>query len=459
MLHPVPPSPEVLAGLYLRYLREGAKLGVTFAQFLEVIGYGNHARDVEGLDDTRGAAMLTEGTIQKIEIPRVPIVGELRVMVLLVDFPDKVGHVSPSHFHDLLFSAGIHPTGSMRDFYAEISHGRVNVTGSVHGWLRLPQRSSFYANAESGMKWGSYPRNAQRMAEDAVQAALREGIPFDQHLDKLGQGIVTALFIVHAGRGAEELHESIAGSEIWSHKWALRAPIKVGPDLFASIYLTVPEDCKVGVCAHELGHLAFQWQDFYDADGKGKNGIIWSGSGSWDLMAGGSWNGGGSRPAHPAALHKVQHQWVEVHRIDEGSGEAVEVLLAPHEAGQTSILRIDSRHYKPGQYLLLENRRRAGFDNALPGEGLLVWRVDESGEQESPHGSGLLLVQADGRRDLERNLKSDAGDPFPGSTGKVSLDDTGSVSTSFPGAMASGIRLRDIHVRLDGSVTLTVMFK
>jgi transposase len=32
-------------------------------------------------------------------------------------------------------------------------------------------------------------------------------------------------------------------------------------------YLTFPEDCKMGVCAHELGHLAFQWEDFYDPNG------------------------------------------------------------------------------------------------------------------------------------------------------------------------------------------------
>ena len=31
-------------------------------------------------------------------------------------------------------------------------------------------------------------------------------------------------------------------------------------------YLTVPEDCRIGVCAHELGHLLFGWPDLYDTD-------------------------------------------------------------------------------------------------------------------------------------------------------------------------------------------------
>src|SRR4029079_16470242 len=142
-----------------------------------------------------------------------------------------------------------------------------------------------------------------RMAEDAVRAALEAGIEFDPALDALGTGTVTGLFIVHAGRGAEELDPAVSGGAIWSHKWNLRTPAMVGPPLPAATYLTVPEDCRMGVCAHELGHLAFQWEDFYDPNG-GDDGVQWAGSGRWDLMAGGSWNGdSGSRPAHPMGLH------------------------------------------------------------------------------------------------------------------------------------------------------------
>ena len=37
-----------------------------------------------------------------------------------------------------------------------------------------------------------------------------------------------------------------------------------GTKIFA--YLTIPEDAKLGVCAHELGHLLFGWPDLYDTD-------------------------------------------------------------------------------------------------------------------------------------------------------------------------------------------------
>ena len=78
-------------------------------------------------------------------------------------------------------------------------------------------------------------------------------------------------------------------------------------------FLTIPEDAKIGVSAHEIGHLCkiqspstvclsadpsaivFGWPDLYDTDGTSK------GIGNWCLMSFGTWGGGGNRPVHPSA--------------------------------------------------------------------------------------------------------------------------------------------------------------
>ena len=163
---------------------------MSFKQFLVSIGFTDPAADTLGMDD---AARFRRGPAgpQLIEIPSHPVTGNLQVKVLLVDFPDRQGSVPPQHYADMLFSSGIYPTGSMRDFYKEISLGKVDVNGSVHGWLRMPKPYSYYTNNQSGLKAASYPHNAQRMAEDAVSAALQQGIQFGADLDKLNQGIVT----------------------------------------------------------------------------------------------------------------------------------------------------------------------------------------------------------------------------------------------------------------------------
>src|SRR5262249_25094484 len=78
----------------------------------------------------------------------------------------------------------------------------------------------------------------------------------------------------------------------------------------------------------------------------------------------------------------------------------------------------------PEEYYLLENRERIGADAALPGEGLLVWHVDERvtgfrTAESVPAHKLLHLVQADGRDDLDRGHaaggnRGDRDDPFRG---------------------------------------------
>lgn len=449
----VPPSPEVLSMLYMDYLKYGKPEGLSFKRYLRIIGYVDPSRDIVGMDD---GATVKVGPIgpELISVPTQRIIGELQVKVLLVDFDDRPGILPVEHYDNMLFSRGSYPTGSMRDYYNEVSLGKVTVSGRVHGWFRMPKPYSYYTNGESGTKWNSYPRNAPRLAEDAVTAALSAGVAFPDTLDKLSQGVVTALFIVHAGRGAEVMPPALRGNEIWSHKWQLRNSVSVSAQMHAALYLIVPNDCRVGVCAHELGHLAFQWEDFYDPN-YDEDGSEWDGSGRWDLMAGGSYNGSGARPAHPAGLHKSQHGWIEVEEV-RGSAS---ISLKPYSGSSGKIVKIISPHYKPKQYLLLENRKKSGFDFDLPGEGLLVWRVDESKEQTAAAQPALLLVQADGKHQLENPSdwnEGDAGDSFPGSDNVMFLSDS---STSFPHEARSKVGLKNIkRDSQTGEVTLEVEF-
>jgi len=43
------------------------------------------------------------------------------VIIVLVDFVDAPMAASPAHFHDLFFSTGTIPTGSVREYYTEVT--------------------------------------------------------------------------------------------------------------------------------------------------------------------------------------------------------------------------------------------------------------------------------------------------------------------------------------------------
>jgi Immune inhibitor A peptidase M6 len=130
-----------------------------------------------------------------------PTIGEQRLLVLLVDFPDNRGARRPEEFRDMLFSESSYATGSMRDFYKENSYGQLDIEGEVLGWLTLPQGYSYYVNGGSGGDEKAYPHNAKKMVEDALALAAKN-VDFRQ-FDADGDEYLDGLFVVHAGPGAE----------------------------------------------------------------------------------------------------------------------------------------------------------------------------------------------------------------------------------------------------------------
>jgi hypothetical protein len=100
--------------------------------------------------------------------------------------------------------------------------------------------------------------------------------------------------------------------------------------------------------------------------------------------------------------------------------------LSPVEEGG-EILRVETSD--PTEYFLVEFRGRRGFDDSLPGQGVLVWHVDDEqvsaglpdntvNADEAHYGVGL--EQADGDFELEAGSnRGDAGDPFPGALGSM----------------------------------------
>jgi immune inhibitor A len=350
----------------------------------------------------------TPSVIRNVAAERAPLRGTVRVIVVLVDFTDQAMVQTAQHFDDLFFSTGVIPSKSVREYFTDVTNGLVNLQGQVIGPLRMPQTLAAYAHGASGT--GAVLPNARTMARDAVTAAdptVNFG-PFDND----GNGFVDAFIVVHAGRGAEETGNA---GDIWSHKWTLDggAVTTDGTKIFG--YLTVPEDSRIGVCAHELGHLLFGFPDLYDTDGSSE------GIGNFCLMAGGSWGGGGSTPVHPSAWCKANQGWVGVENVTSNGMRSIPDVKNAH-----SVLRMWKDGGSGTEYFLVENRQKTGFDASLPGGGLLVWHIDETKTVNTNEAQyKVALVQADNRKDLENSAnRGDAGDPYPGSTNNSTFSNT-----------------------------------
>jgi len=359
------------------------------------------------------------GTVRRAAAARAPLRGAVRVIVVLVDFTDAPMATPPGHFNDLFFSTGKIPTGSVREYFTEASHGLLTLTGQVVGPYRLPRTLAVYAGGKAGTD--NPEPNARTMARDAAKLANADVnfAPYDNDRN----GFVDAFIVVHAGPGAEETGNE---NHIWSHKWVLTGSAydADGTKIFG--YLTIPEDSKIGVCAHELGHLLFGWPDLYDTDGSSE------GLGNWCLMGGGSWNGSGDIPSHPSAWCKANQGWVSVvNRTTNGV-----VTIRDVKSGRR-VYRLWKNGAGGREYFLLENRQRTLYDRKLPGEGLLVYHIDETidGNEDENHPF-IKLLEADGLNHLHDGAnRGDPGDAYPGSSKNVAL-----TSESKPNAKSYGDR-------------------
>ncbi|MBB3192490.1 M6 family metalloprotease domain-containing protein [Halomonas cerina] len=332
-----------------------------------------------------------------------PILGTRRALVLLVDFSDKTATQTQGHYQDMLFSVGSYATGSMRDYYREASYNQLDVVGEVSGtggattgWYRAPQTKDYYTNGDYG--FGAYPRNAQKLVEDAVDLAAPH-VNFALY-DNDGDGIVDALVIIAAGTGGEVTGNT---GDIWSHKWGINPRTIDGVQV--RNYFMAPEDGRVGVMAHELGHLLMQWPDLYDTDYTSR------GTGRWDLMAGGSWNDNGNTPAHPTAWCKLKAGWITPTTIFNAQQS---VSLSPY-ATHPDVYRLPIGSTDSKEYFLVSNRKQSGFDRHLPGEGCIIEHVDDNQSNNTDETHYLVdIEQADGQRHLNSNANSgDAEDAYP----------------------------------------------
>ncbi|NUK28536.1 protease, partial [Streptomyces lunaelactis] len=99
---------------------------------------------------------------------RAPLRGIVRVIVVLVDFPDKEMTATAQHFRDLFFSENTLQYGSVRDYFKEVTHGLVTISGEVVGPVTLPQTLAWYANNNFGIGRPSGAARANIMARDAA---------------------------------------------------------------------------------------------------------------------------------------------------------------------------------------------------------------------------------------------------------------------------------------------------
>jgi M6 family metalloprotease-like protein len=429
---------------------------------------------------TRGAPALADGGAGSgpslILGPRPgPVEGDFFVPVLLGLYANS-GALPPVP-RDSIQSAYFGASGgTITAFYDEMSGGRAALLGDVLPWVRASRRDTTYTAGASGLVAGPLGGSG---AGNFIWELLERTTGVDWGLyDNDGpdgipnsgddDGYVDVLAVIQPTRGGEC---GGTGSEdrIWSHRWALSSavsppgqayvtatPAASGGSIRIDDYIIQAAlSCsggtlaEIGVFSHELGH-AFGLPDLYDTyDADGQH----SGVGSWDLMGSGSYgcdNRAPEMPCHMGAWTKAMLGWVDVVELAPDTDHGT-LTLPPVETSGT-VWRVDARDGS-GEYFLLENLQRIGFDEKLYAPGLLVWQVDQDvvdlrWPANRVNGSahmGVRIRQADGRDDLDLGRgRGDGGDPFPGVSANSAFHTVSLPSSRSYDGGVSGLTVHEI---------------
>lgn len=391
--------------------------------------------------------------------------GTFNALAVLVEFSDKPAQATATGFDTLLF---VNQVGSFRHYFNEVSYGNFDVVTvnlpSQIGWITAPQTYAYYCNNANGT--GSYPNNSQKLCEDIVH--LIDPVVDFSNYDNDNDGTVDGVILIHTGPGAEMTGQN---SDIWSHMWAIPTFTQLdGKRIFTySIqpeYWFDPGDMTCGVICHEFGHI-LGLPDLYDRTPSGSADSY--GVGSWSIMAYGSWNGSylhhnghyyysGNSPAHFDPWSRIELGFA----VESTLTTNVTGLNIPDVENGGDIFKIPLDDGPGNEYFLIENRQPEGYDAYLPGDGLMIWHIDETQSDNDDRWypgytlSGNFMValeQADGNYDLEqKNDQGDSGDPFPGISNTTTFSPLTDPSSNPYSGDNSGVVISNIS---SSSATMT----
>lgn len=373
-----------------------------------------HARDQRKDHEERFAASLNDvealnakmrsQSMQKIGTRANVVTGKKKGLVILVQFSNQ-RFANPSDvltlgsgetdvktlYSDMLNKDGYTDTksgaiGSVHDYFHDQSDGLFDLSFDVVGPVTLDHPYSYYG-APSGNEADS---NAPQMVIDACNA-VKDQVNFADY-DWDNDGEVEQVYIIYAGEG-----QATGGSDdtIWPHKYSLsdsdNQPLKFG-NVTVNTYACSNEMVYanlngkdrafymgIGTICHEFSHC-LGLPDLYDT-GYGGN----VGTGGYDLMCSGSYNGGpealknvyggtgiGTVPAGYTSYEKAFMGWITPTKLGDQPLD-IKAMKGLADGGNAYILTNPDNN---NEYYLFENRTDSHWDSALPGHGLLVLHID-----------------------------------------------------------------------------------
>lgn len=380
-------------------------------------GWSERVKAYQALQTANAAADFRSIKAAKARVKAATVLGKKVGLTILIQFPndkrtpqaDSVTFPTNSGKIER-FCNGVGytedgNTGSVRDYFFDQSLGQLTYTQKVTNIVTMPQPRNYY-------NFIDYPTNRVvrpdageagiMLLNDALTILKAQNFDFTTlSLDSGRRAIATNIFF--AGRDS-----GVFARGLWPHASSLRSDINVGttaaPIYISKYQITNIEDSRptIGTFCHENGHLLLGFPDIYSLSGEGVGRHCLMGSGN-DLNSGKT----------PSPLNLYFKEVVGWATITDLPADVSNAFSLPTTGSVGYRIR---RQGIPTENFVVENRgvgdKWARFSND---KGVIVWHIDETidGNFRPASHYGIAVVQADGRRDLEKGTnRGDAGDYF-----------------------------------------------
>jgi M6 family metalloprotease-like protein len=376
-------------------------------------------------------------------IEPAPKTGLLNNLVVFIRFLGEGEFANTLSAYQTNFNAG---TNSLQNYYREASYNTLTISTTFYpapgatvisyedGHPRDYYRIYNAVTNPSGYQGDTDRRLREHTllmnAVNAVSAQIPGTLNIDGDLDG---NVDNICFIVSgSSEGWSELlwphmwylysfNVSINGKRVWSYNFQLNGSSGPGPS----------------VLSHEMGH-SLGAPDLYRYS---YNGVP---VGPWDLMA---YNA--NPPQHMGAYMKSRYMgWISSIPTITTSGT---YQLSPLTSSTNNCYKIVSPN-STTEYFIVEYRRKTGnFEISLPGEGLLVYRINTaaSGNSGGPPDE-IYIYRLNGTPSADGDYNSAV---FSSGAGRTEINDSSNPSGFLSGGTPGGLNISGV-----GSIGSTISF-
>ncbi|MCR5050894.1 MAG: M6 family metalloprotease domain-containing protein [Paludibacteraceae bacterium] len=314
------------------------------------------------------------------------------------------------------YNQTIHSEGSARQYFHDQSYGTYNPIFDVVGPVTVSKEMAYYGENDSR---GNDKRPEEMIQEACILADSLLGVDFTIY-DNDNDGKVDFVFVIYAGFG-----EADGGSanSIWQHQWNLWKDGRIScfvDDLRIDRYACSSELSYgtkqydgIATFCHEFTHV-LGFPDLYAT----VNGTSHRTLANWDIMDLGCYNNEGNTPPAYSSYERFYMGWITPKVL----ADPTKLTIGKLNQDTVALLMCDGNEHNligynpnPSFFYMLENRDNTGWDQYLPGKGLLITKIAYSANKwrnnivnNIPAAMGVDMIEAKENTNVQRGSRTDA---------------------------------------------------